>query len=274
MSLGDFATSAESLASASSSSTSYVTKATLNTPVVVAGDYFVMGTITFQCPSSGNEDVQLDVLQDGVTEIYASGVLQEWASSTDNGMSYQFALKVTLTAAAHTFELRYRRQNGGVTAVAVLDAAMQFFKLDASYQETVADAVTTYNLNPYGVAASLAAGALPAGIYHVGVCCEYRCEVPTPTGACYVWFRRRRDPAGADVITSMLGDSKDAPLELPLNNGGMGVAATDPWLDLAWSVACLRLEADTYTFELLRRCEIAGNQVDLQKIRIFLWKAG
>lgn len=271
MSLGDFATSAESLGSTSTSGTTYVPKVTLTTPNVNAGDYIIMGNFFWENPPSTNEDVQVEVEEDGTTQVFETGFLHEWPAISVEP-SYRFILRRTLAAGSHTYALNFRRQNGAAIDVVLETSTLQFFRADSTVQQALSDGLsTTTTAASYSLKVSLNTGAIPAGTYRVGFHSEYRNEVNFPTGACYVRFRMRQDPAGVDTITNLMGDDIGGN-ELPVNNGGQGVAAGDPFESVCWFRSCLVLTADTYQFELHWRAETAGNQVDLQNSRIWFWR--
>lgn len=269
MTLGDFATQVKSPAQTTTTGTVYVPKVTLNTPAVSAADYLVMGSFHYQNPPGINEDLQARIVEDAGPVIFETGRLQE-VDSFFVHMAYYWSVRRTLAAGAHTYGVEFRRQGGAVAAVGIEEVYLHFFQLDASYQETISDAIVNTNSTAYVLKSGIAAGALPAGTYRMGFACEYRC--PNAGAKLGLRWRERRDPAGANVITNLLGDNAGGGTELFVNNGGYGLAADDPWQCASWITACRELTADTYTYELHFRTSNAANNVEIQKARFFLWQ--
>lgn len=267
--LGQFPTDAESIGSSSTTSGTYVNKVTLNTPSVPAGDYLIHASCHYQVPT-GPEDFQLELEEDSATQIYETGRLHEIASFNVVCM-VRAAVQRTLTAGTHQYDMNFRRVDGS-NAVVIQAARLHFFRLDGTYQQAISSGVSSAGSTAYQLKVSLNTGAIPAGFYRLGMTTEYRNEVAPPSGGCALRFRMRKDPAGADTITNLLGTDSGGGQELFINNGGLGIAATDPWMYASWWRPCLYLEADTYQFELHWREETGGNEVELQKSRIHFYK--
>ncbi len=282
MSLGDNAQNTSSLGRTLTDLTTYQAKLSLVTPVVPIGDYLIMATFQFQNPLGQNEDIQILLTEDAITPFYETGRLME--SDAGNGVadsqaSYMVAVKRSFpfAAAAHTYDLEFRRQ-GGVAGndVVILETRLIFFELDATFQEVQADAVQQTFSATYQLAAQLfpPPGALLGdGTFRVGFSMEYRNE--NKTNKMGVRFRERQDPDSSNVITNLLGDDAGNADELFVNNDGLGDAVDDPWQSLSWWTACRFLQGDhRYTYELHFR-ETGGpafTDVDIQKVRVMLWE--
>lgn len=278
MALGDFHTYAESLARLQTSSNTYQNKLQLVTPVVPAGDYLVTFSFLFQTDVGELNELQARIVEDiagAATVVYETGELREANPGNAAGDSQDcviVSLRRTLAAGAHTFDLQFRR-TGSVNLVTIEAVRMTFFQLDASYQEASSDGYASTISTSYVLKASLAAGALAAGTYNIRFSVEYNCQDPLNTNNVGLRFRERRDPAGANVITNLLGADAGNGAELELNNGGYGFGSTAPRLAAGWAEVCRELTADTYTYELHYR-SIGGllDDVGVALARINLWR--
>lgn len=275
MALGDFRTSAESLGRSQTSSNTYQPKLQLVTPNVAAGDYLVTVSFLYQTDSGGSNELQVELVEDSTTQVYESGELREANPGNSAGDSQEacfFAVARTLAAGVHTFDLDFRR-TGSVDLVTIEEVRIQFFQLDASYQAAAVDGYSSTTSTSYVLKVSLNTGAVPAGTYRVGFHVEYNNEDPGNGDNMGLRFRERRDPAGADTITNLLGANSGAGAELELNGGGFGVGASDPRQCAAWEEACRELEADTYQYELHYRA-VGGfaDDVGVALARLHFWR--
>jgi len=281
MALGDNAVRSESLGRSFTTSAAYQHKLDLATPAAAPGtDFFLMASWAWQVDTGGTE-FQAEIQQGlGPAAIYETGVLREsneGVSLDDSLCGYAIGVKgnLPLGSPGELFHLNFRRQSGtSDNSVAIREARLQYFELDATFQEAISDAASQTNSTTYQLKVNLNTGAIPAGDYRIGFAMEYKCQDPTDDNNIAVRFRERRDPAGANVITNLLGDDSGAPdNELEMNNGGFGVGASDPLQQCGWWVACRTLVADTYEYEVhFRAVGGAFDDVEVQKARLIFWR--
>lgn len=278
MALGDFNTLAEALARSQTSSNTYQNKLQLTTPNVPAGDYLVTFSFLFQTDVGETNELQARIVEDiagPATVVYETGELREANPGNAAGDSQDaviVSIRRTLAAGVHTFDLQFRR-TGTIDLVTIEAVRMTFFQMDATYQEASSDGYASTNSTTYQLKAQLAAGAVPAGTYCIRFSCEYNCEDPVNSNNEGLRFRERQDPAGANVITNLLGGNAGTGAELELNNGGYGFGSTAPRLAAGWAEICRELEADSYTYELhYRAVGGAFDDVGIALARINFWR--
>lgn len=266
MTLGEDFTVAEDLTTSTTSSTLYVSKLVLNTPNVVAGDYFVFASMNYQDdPSLLRSDFQARIVEDATTEIANTDLQLESdpgiGDSFSSAMSTMF-LRRTLAAGTHSFDLQFRRQAGFlIEAVAIKNVRMMFFNVDgAAYSEASSLARSTTTSTSFQLKVSLNAGALAAGRYLIGFRINYQNQLVT--NDCAIRFREVATAGGTTVL-----------LEEAFNNTGFGNTIFDPYQTVAWYTPCRDLAADTYSYELHFRNTVAnGFGVTVNEARIVLWK--
>lgn len=280
MALGDFRTSAESLGRSQTSSTTYQPKLQLTTPNVAAGDYLVTVSFLLQTSAVQSNQLQARIIEDiagPATTVYTTGNLREANPGNAVGDSQEalyVAFARTLAAGVHTYDLEFRRQ-GGLLAddVTIEEARIEFFQLDATYQNAASDGYSQTFSTTYQLKANLNTGAVPAGTYRIGFSCEYNCEDPDNGNNMGLRFRERKDPAGANTITNLLGADAGNGAELELNNGGYGVGSTQERQCAAWEQPCRDLDADTYEYELhFRAVGGLADDVGIALARINFWR--
>lgn len=277
--LGTARTRITSLPLVSTTSLAYVNKATLTTPVVPAGDYVIFLTFLYQNHFSENEDFQLEIVEDAAgadLQIYETGRLLEANPGTDPGDSqdaYAICIRRTLAAGVHTYDVNFRVVGGTGDPVALSSVRMEFFGVDANYQEAASDGESQTSSTSYQNKLTLSTGAIPAGTYRIGFSMEYRCQDPTNGNNMGCRWREVRDPAGAAVVTNLLGADSGNALELEVNNGGFGVGSSDPHQAVTWWTACRELAADSYEYELDFRA-VGGlfDDVEVSLARINFWR--
>lgn len=277
MTLGDSRTFSTSLAKATTNSPDYINKATLVTPALPAeaDNYLIIATWAYQ-NAHADPDFQLEVEEGGV-QFYETGRLHTFESlgvgDADPAETYAIAFQRFLGGGVHNIDFNFRAVSGDGDLVAIEQLRMEFFALDVTFKEAISDAVSSTFSTSYQLKAAMAGLILAAGTYRIGFSCEYRCEDDVNNNNLGLRFRERKDPAGADVITNLLGADSGDPLELELNNGGDSVASAAPWQCATWWTACRELEADTYDFELAFRA-VGGlfDEVEVQKARLLLWR--
>jgi hypothetical protein len=278
MALGDFRTSAADLTRSQTSSTTYQAKLQLTTPNVSAADYLIVASFLYQTDVGESNELQAELVEDiagPATQIYETGELREANPGNAVGDSQDavyIAVRRTLAAGVHTFDLNFRRA-GSVDLVTIEEVRLEFFQLDASYQTASADGFTSTNSTTYQLKASLNTGAVPAGDYRVGFSVEYNNNGPGNGDNMGLRWRERKDPAGVNTITNLLGGNSGAGDELELNQGGWGDGAADPRGCAAWEEPCRELEADTYQYELHFRA-VGGlfDDVGVALARLHFWR--
>jgi hypothetical protein len=263
MTLGDHFTFATELPFFETTSSSYISRKTMTTPTVTAGDYFVFASMSYQNQFTPN-DFQVRLME-GAVEIMNSNRLREGEPTlgaiSSGGMTTLFGRR-TLAAGAHTYDIQFRRQGGVATdKVAIENLRLAFFGVSgAGYQQAESLGASTNSTTTYQIKVALSAGALSAGKYHVGFIINYQNE--TNTNHCKVRFRRVAMVGGTTIL-----------FEEFFNNSGYGIVAGTPFQSLAWYFPCMELTADTYTFELhFRDSNIDTKAVVVEKARIVLWK--
>ncbi len=278
MALGDNRQSDESLGRTQTDSNTYQPKMQMTTANLPAGDYLLTFSFQFQTDSGETNEFQMRMVEDiagPATVVYESGELREANPGNAAGDSQDtciVAIKRTLAAGVHTFDLEFRR-TGTVDLVTIEEARMTFFELDGTYQEASTDAHSNTTSTSYQLKVSLNTGAIPAGTYIVRFSCEYNNEDPTNGNNMGLRFRQRKDPAGVDTITNLLGADSGNPAELELNGFGAGENAGDPKLCAGWEVPCMVLDADTYQYELhFRAVGGAFDGVGIALARLTFWR--
>ena len=279
MALGDFKQTAESLGRSQTNSGTYATKLQLATPAVDAGTYLIAASFLYQTDLATLNNIQVRLVQDigGVPVVlYETSYLRSADPGSGVGDAVEAATFEVVTtfagaAAPHTFDLQYHVV-GFPGFVTIEQVRLQFFKLDGTYVAAATDAHSFTNSTTYQLKTTLTQ-ALAAGKYRLGMQCEYNNINPTARGG--LRYRMRRDPAGANVITNLLGGNAGSASELMLNQGGYGGLPLDPHGYATYSVACLTLDANTYTFELhYRAVDGAFNDMGISLARLNLWRTG